>query len=177
MREVSKEVASKSLTVGIGLTKKEPIPFSLRLTRDIYRWVGVQYLISAPSNIPYILDYPSHTKHMLSWRNLVSNLTPYGPLANALSRSKSRRSVCIKCPFCGTSIFEWPLKPFFALICVGRNNPTTDFCILILFSSFAKALNYWNIQKEEYQYRQNIDGLYLFILWQYQQNQLNIRNN
>ena len=39
-------------------------------------WDGAVHLFSAPNNLPNSSDYPSCTIHMLSWRNLVSNLEP-----------------------------------------------------------------------------------------------------
>ena len=49
--------------------------FSL-LTREIYCWVEVSHLISAPSNLPYNSVYPGCTIQKLSWRSIATDFEP-----------------------------------------------------------------------------------------------------
>ena len=74
-------------------TARESILFFLMcLTREIYWWVWVQHLTSAPSNLGYVSDYLWCAAHMLSLRSLVSKLGPCGTWASAILTALSRHT-------------------------------------------------------------------------------------
>ena len=151
------------------LSVRQPIPFSVALDQGYLSlsWNATPNLSSQLYTVYFGLSQPYYSYPELAEPG-IKIIVPCGALGNALatalSRSKIDRSVCIKCTFCGKLLFEWPLKPFFALICLSRNSSTTDFCILILFPSFEKKVNYCNMQKEaQNQCQQDTGGSCLFI--------------